>query len=63
MDDLTPEQTVARFREWLSRNGHYRCTCGEKLADHFADLNGCATNVECAGFNLDRNPLVNKIYW
>jgi hypothetical protein len=60
MSDFTAEQTVARYREWVDRNGHYRCTCGEKLADHFADLDACATNVECPGFNLDPDPLVNK---
>lgn len=57
--ELPPAETVERCRQYMKRNGHYRCTCGEKLADHFADLNGCATQIRCQGFNLDRDPLVN----
>lgn len=55
--ELTPEDTVAEFKAWLSKpgNGDAPCTCGEKLADHYADLSGCAGNVECPGFNLDRD--------
>lgn len=52
----TPEETVAQFNAWLSRNGNgdAPCSCGHLLGRHRVDLAGCSDCDSCAGFNLDR---------
>lgn len=59
--ELTPEETVAHFQDWLSRNGDAPCTCGHPLRRHRADFDSCAecdtwepVHLRCKGFDLDR---------
>lgn len=57
--EQTPEETVRDFNEWLSRNGHWLCTCGHELRVHRVDFNSCGEcekwePIFCRGFNLDR---------